>query len=86
MWRLVLMWLLLTGMSWYDFDCCNDEDCRPASDGEVVETTDGWLYTPTGRVVKEGDNAYRDSKDEQFHVCTNFTGWLRCLYVPPMGW
>ena len=46
---LVLIWLVRPTQAheFYDPDCCDDRDCRPAYEGEVVERPDGWRVTTT---------------------------------------
>lgn len=82
--------------SWYDRDCCDDKDCRPARPDEVVTVPGGFLVTVTMDAVTEthfftkGDPKVRFSQDGRFHVCVNHYGkgtplsWY-CLYVPGGG-
>ena len=35
---LSLNWQPAHAHSWYDYDCCSDEDCRPAKPGEIRVT------------------------------------------------
>lgn len=73
--------------SWYDHDCCSDNDCKeiPASD---VKTLPGFYeVTFTGRVfqVPYDDPRIRKSKDLGYHACEYPKEELRCLYVPDGG-
>lgn len=79
---------------WYDAICCDDQDCRPAAPGEVVERDGGYLIRATGEHFPY--KAARVSQDSDFHVCqfTTSSGAFsqsvpvvktRCLYVPLPG-
>lgn len=73
----------------YGQDCCSTTDCAPAT--KAVHATDGgWKVDETGDIIPYNDNAIRDSKDGEFHVCKFFAPRngrvLRCLYVPPSSY
>lgn len=45
---LVVLSFAADGHEWYNeedgrYDCCNDQDCRPALPGEITWTPLGWL-------------------------------------------
>ena len=79
---------------WYEWDCCDNDDCRPAKQGEVIEQNGGFSIIPTGEHFKyEHDNVRYMAPDGLFHVCQYSTSagdyqenvpiWVtRCLYVP----
>lgn len=78
----------------YEKDCCDDKDCRPAVEGDVRETTEGYVIDSMKITVPYGDKRLRYSPDGKFHVCpfsaigigtgSAITSRLdtRCLYVP----
>lgn len=83
------------GHSWYDRDCCDDRDCRPATPQEVKVTPEGFLVTVTlfgkteSKFFPKNDPKVRMSQDGRFHVCvanygTAVFSWY-CLYVPGGG-
>lgn len=59
---------------WYEGDCCDKDDCRPAHLGELRWTPDGWLHVPTNFLVPEDrvrsipDHAPMEDK-LQMHLC-----------------
>lgn len=73
----------------YPYACCSTIDCRPATEGEVRETPNGYLMSATGEVVPYTDKRVKDSPDGLFHTCQqggNFdTGRVLCLFRPPRG-
>lgn len=72
------------GHSWYEAECCNTSDCRPAQPDEVRELADG--YHVWGTVVPYGDKRIRVSVDNDFHVCGfQRSRFVRCIYVPGRG-
>ncbi len=86
--------------SWYDNDCCHDQDCAPViqpietdKDGNQKMTTKHGTVTITPSFKQN-----RDSRDNQIHVCMrdvskydefNFTGQSQfvpiCVYYPAAG-
>lgn len=87
--RRALVWLALMcvpayGHSWYDYDCCSDNDCAPLADGAVIEGSGGYDVTMNGKryAVPYGDARIRASADNQFHACEYPKDTLRCLYTP----
>lgn len=81
----------------YDTSCCNTMDCRPA-DGpydekrhhpvKIEEVTGGYRISTTGEVVPWNDRRVRESKDNEYHVCTTAgmdTTRALCIYVPLRG-
>jgi hypothetical protein len=86
---------------WYDRDCCNLKDCRPAEPGELKWTPDGWLHVPSNTITLEKflrpipDHAPEDDKFKM-HVCIleygdDFEGRFiqkgapRCIYKGASG-
>jgi hypothetical protein len=70
----------------YARECCTDHDCRPAFDGEVTRSKDGWLVTPTGELFPQW--ATRHSPDGRIHRCSKDAdpkAMTICLYVPDLG-
>lgn len=73
--------------SWYDHDCCSDNDCKPISAADVKTLPNGYEVTFAGRVfqVPYDDPRIRSSRDMDYHACEYPREELRCLYVPPGG-
>ena len=84
--------------SWYDYDCCSDNDCGPVVDARQIPNVDptrppqlqvtirikGKEYT----AVKPDDfpvSKIRESKDGLLHACISpfYPHGLLCLYMPP---
>jgi hypothetical protein len=70
--------------SWYDAECCSDNDCRPVRAMDVEETGPGeWTYLPTGN--KFTKNQIKPSRDGRFHVCIGNKAWdmgrSYCIYI-----
>jgi len=69
--------------SWYDHECCSDNDCRPVSSEDVVETETGWKHLPTGTVFTR--EMVKPSRDGNFHVCIGNRSWdlgrPYCIYI-----
>ena len=51
--------------SWYPWQCCHDQDCRPVKCEDLTETKDG--YEDDG--VKFSKSMEQPSKDRMCHVC-----------------
>ena len=67
--------------SWYDLDCCSDEDCRPAKPGEIEATPEG--VEALGVLFPEGDPRLRWSEDGDYHICISiYSGEILCVYRP----
>lgn len=79
---------------WYDSECCDLRDCRPAEPGQVVETNIGFKVT-VQMITSSGEErayteeiAYDDprimkSQDREIHVCHyNTTAKILCVYIP----
>jgi hypothetical protein len=63
--------------SWYDWECCHEQDCKPVDQEEVEEIGGGkWLHKPT----KQPFESVRPSKDGRFHACILY-GKPKCLYI-----
>jgi hypothetical protein len=69
--------------SWYEYDCCSDEDCKPVAAEELLETEKGWKHLPTG--VEFTGPMIRPSRDRRFHVCIGVKTWNLgrpyCVYI-----
>ena len=77
---LVLFVTSVNAHSWYDRDCCSDNDCEPVK----VHTDEGGNFA----ILKNGKKWYidkplyiRPSQDENYHVCV-YQNMVWCLYVP----
>jgi hypothetical protein len=87
----VLMALVLSkeaqSHSWYDPDCCSNQDCEPVSDVAFVASDAGTLpvmvvTTSFGTKPLIPSTKIRQSKDSRMHACI-YQGALLCLYLPP---
>ena len=74
--------------SWYERDCCDEQDCRPSPAGEVTVVPGGYEYRFEGTGPVEffpiGHPRVRNSLDNQFHACPQKynPSHTHCLYVP----
>ena len=73
----------------YGFDCCASFDCKQMPEGEIGETSAGYLVRSTGEVIPYSDKRIRQSKDEFFHRCAKQGDFSSksslCLYRPDRG-
>jgi hypothetical protein len=69
--------------SWYPLVCCGNLDCFPVACDQLVETSSGWLYVPTGNMFKR--EQVQPSRDHHCHVCFGLGGDRRsiCAFVVP---
>jgi hypothetical protein len=65
--------------SWYEGDCCSNNDCFKVANEDVVEIEGGWKYLPTGNEFKD-PKKIRPSRDGKFHVCIMGTTSM-CIYI-----
>jgi hypothetical protein len=74
--------------SWYDGQCCKEQDCRQTELHEVERRENGWFVTSTLELIPFDDKRIRRSLDALIHVCLEpkyFSGQqVRCLYIPEM--
>mgnify|MGYP001544802007 CR=1 FL=1 len=76
--------------SWYDQECCNDQDCAPAK--QVTEVHNGWKVIDSKGaehfVPRYGGPRIKPSRDEKYHICVNEDEigypYVLCLYIPSM--
>lgn len=71
---------LVEGHSWYDIDCCSDDDCRLARPGEIEETAAG--IVALGILFPWQSTRLRWSRDGQYHLCIPVDVPI-CVYRPP---
>lgn len=71
--------------SWYDGECCSEQDCFQVPKGYVVWSSAGWVVGPDQELFKWGDDRLRKSLDIDFHQCLKADGSRRCLYAPDPG-
>lgn len=81
---ILLALLILTGPaaahSFYDVECCHDQDCAPMPEAdEPTALPGGDFRLRDGRVVSKAK--VRWSPDNRFHLCQSATGHVFCLYV-----
>lgn len=69
--------------SWYDAECCSNDDCKPVAAEEVIETETGWKHLPTGTEFTK--DMVKPSRDRNFHVCIGKHSWNfgkpYCIYI-----
>jgi hypothetical protein len=73
--------------SWYDADCCSDQDCEPVSAVSFVASDPSTMpvmvvTTNLGTKPVTPMTKIRQSKDGRMHACI-YQGRLLCLYLPP---
>jgi hypothetical protein len=73
--------------SWYDADCCSNQDCEPVSAVAFVASDPSALpvmvvTTSLGTKPLTSTTKIRQSKDSRMHACI-YQGRLLCLYMPP---
>jgi hypothetical protein len=68
--------------SWYDGECCADNDCKPIACDQIIEKSDGSYFD--GMKFR----SVRPSKDRNCHACIQdyhergaLVRYPRCLYV-----
>jgi hypothetical protein len=77
---------LLLAHSWYPASCCGGGDCQPIDSKYVKQIPGGyeidyyegnqhWSFTIQEVLVQR-------SKDDQYHICVNLRGGLRCFFRP----
>jgi hypothetical protein len=75
------------GHSFYDRECCSNQDCEPVSAVAYVASDSSRLpvmvvTTSHGTRPVTPHTSIRESKDGRMHGCI-FGEFLLCLYVPP---
>ena len=88
--RVLLVLLLSTSLtyahSFYDIECCDDQDCRPAKEGEIKEVNGGYLVVPTNEFFPYKHPKVKFSPDGKYHRCeyilSGFDNFTLCIYVP----
>ena len=73
--------------SWYDADCCSNQDCEPVSTVAFVASDPASMpvmvvTTSLGTKPLTPTTKIRQSKDSRMHACI-YQGRLLCLYMPP---
>ena len=82
--------------SWYDRDCCSDEDCFPVT--KIERKKDGSVFHANGEEIFVSNYYWgllsrqkrvRVSKDTEFHICYREYKFAKfaqkvaeCIYVP----
>lgn len=91
-----LIWIALAvrghAHSWYDYECCSDEDCKPVPHESIEEKPNGDVtYTmPDGYKCHFSASQIRDGQDTEWHACIieashagpNYGRSCRCIYRP----
>lgn len=74
--------------TWYDQQCCQENDCYQVALGEVKWTEQGWFIVATQELIQFDDKRIRQSMDGTVHRCGIPNPYLpqiewrtRCLYV-----
>lgn len=65
--------------------CCQNEHCREAKEGEIVDTKGGYYLMPWKIFIAE--HLVKDSPDGKIYVCANWykgmrKPYFRCLFIP----
>lgn len=66
--------------SWYDYDCCSDQDCSPIPFGSVEIVEDGYritlkpgdhplVHAPFTYTIPYDSPNVRVSRDDKYHAC-----------------
>lgn len=66
--------------SFYDMECCHDQDCHPVACDQISETSDGFEFDG----VRFARSMERPSQDRRCHVCIMGSGSGRrglCIYT-----
>jgi len=89
--RALLVLLMSTSVafahSFYDPSCCDDNDCRPAYEGEIKEVNGGYLVVPSNEFFHYKHPKVKYAPDGKFHRCEFQLGGelgsvTLCIYVP----
>jgi hypothetical protein len=72
------------GHSWYDPDCCGDNDCAPIAKERVQFVNGGYLIDGK-HFIEATSTRVRGSQDDQFHACFWPADRLWCFYIPASG-
>lgn len=76
----IALWVVAANAhSWYDPECCSDQDCYPVAAEDVIETDTGWKHLPTGKTFTR--QQVKPSKDRNFHICVSPHGTPYCIYI-----
>ena len=68
------------GHSWYDHDCCSDQDCHPIESCDELHELPKGSYEWDGFIIRK--ERVRPSKDAHCHVCTTSTRpYGLCAYI-----
>jgi len=70
----------------YDWQCCQNLDCRQISSSLVKEGPNGYVITIDNETVPYKDARIKNSPDGMYHWCTvdgRDDSRTICLYVPP---
>lgn len=77
--------------SFYGYECCSNQDCRPIPFDAVKITPQGY-QVPSGDIIPFSSTKIKptpaEDPEQRFHWCTvagRDTGHTLCLYVPQGG-
>lgn len=77
--------------SWYPWNCCNDQDCRPVPFESIKVTPTGY-QVPSGEIIPFSSTKIKptpaEDVEQRFHWCSvagSDTGHTLCLFVPQGG-
>ena len=93
---LVLTVVIAAAHSFYDPECCHDQDCAPVTKTELIpgfayagiaslgkpQPPALWVTTRHGRAAVPQNMIPRESKDADAHACIRL-GKVICYYLPP---
>ncbi len=81
--------------SWYDMECCHNQDCVPVKsierhDDHVIMHTDLFGEVKVDQSFWRKTDKIKASRDQRYHICINTFAFgpakskkIRCIYVPP---
>lgn len=72
--------------SWYPYECCSDNDCKPVPNASIHETRAGYVIDGNEETVPFSDKRIRQSQDDNSHICTiggRADGRILCVFVRP---
>jgi hypothetical protein len=87
---LLVLWNSAKAHDWYEPACCSGSDCKPVSEDDVVERSDG-VHVRGWGVLSRSDPRIRTSRDDASHICETqggvlpYSRKLYCVYMRPNG-
>lgn len=87
---------LASAHDWYPLSCCSEKDCFPVSPELIEVTAEGYVYLPTGELIRYGSERITPPDGGgDYHICTyggnpaaKIIGATRpqaCFWAPQIG-